>query len=570
MGKRYKGIPVSKGIVTGTVYKYLDEAPVVEIRRITKEEINSELDRIKISQEKASCFLEKLKEKAEKGLGTEGSMIFEATIAMLNDPVLLEDIKKNIKDGLINAEGAIKKAIDSMVTKFKGIDDEYFQQRIPDVQDVGKHLLMALKGESSLVSEISDEAIVVSSDLAPSETALLDKSKLKGFVLTKGGQTSHTVILARGLMLPAVIKVEIDLSTVQNGDRIILNGNTGEVILEPDSTDLTKYKVKIREYQEKRKKLAELKDKPAITRDNFKVQLAANMGTDDELAAILDTNSDGIGLFRTEFLYMNNNSLPDEETQYQVYRKVAKKMKDKPVIIRTLDIGGDKELPYLELPQEMNPFLGFRAIRFCLDREDIFLVQLKAILRAAQYGNFKIMFPLISSLEEVDRAKRLLDRAKLELTKAKISFNGDIDVGIMIEVPAAAIMADELARQVDFFSIGTNDLIQYTMAADRTNELVAKLHSPYHPAIIRLIKRIVDSAHRAGIKVGICGEAAGDPLLTSIFVGMGIDELSMNVGYILEIKEIIRGLNQKECTKILERVMKLSKVDQVKDCLKNL
>ncbi|MTI61969.1 MAG: phosphoenolpyruvate--protein phosphotransferase [Firmicutes bacterium] len=570
MVERYNGIPVSKGIVIGTIYKYLDEMPTVEVRRISREEINFELDKVKIAREKASCFLEKLKETAEKDLGTEGSMIFEATIAMLNDPVLLEDIKKNIKDDLINAEGAIKKAIDSMVTKFKGIDDEYFQQRIPDVQDVGKHLLRALKGEFSLVSEIPDEAIVVSSDLAPSETALLDKSKLKGFVLTKGGQTSHTVILARGLMLPAVIKVEIDLSTVQTGDRIILNGNTGEVILEPDSTDLTKYEVKIREYQEKQKKLAELKDKPAITRDNFKIQLAANMGTDDELDAILDTNSDGIGIFRTEFLYMNNNSLPDEETQYQVYRKVAKKMKDKPVIIRTLDIGGDKELPYLELPREMNPFLGFRAIRFCLEREDIFLVQLKAILRAAQYGNLKIMFPLISSLEELDRAKKLLDKAKLELTEAKISFNSDIEVGMMIEVPAAAIMADELARQVDFFSIGTNDLIQYTMAADRTNELVAKLHSPYYPAIIRLIKRIVDSAHRADIKVGICGEAAGNPLLTPIFIGMGIDELSMSVGSILEIKQLVRKLDQKKCRKKLERVIKLTTAEQVKEYLKTL
>lgn len=570
MTKRYNGIPVSKGIVIGTIYKYLDEMPTVEVRRISREEINFELDKVKIAREKASCFLEKLKETAEKDLGTEGSMIFEATIAMLNDPVLVEDIKKNIKDGLINAEGAIKKAIDSMVTKFKGIDDEYFQQRIPDVQDVGKHLLRALKGEFSLVSEIPDEAIVVSCDLAPSETALLDKSKLKGFVLTKGGQTSHTVILARGLMLPAVIKVEIDLSTVQTGDRIILNGNTGEVILEPDSIDLTKYEVKIREYQEKQKKLAELKDKPAITRDNFKIQLAANMGTDDELDAILDTNSDGIGLFRTEFLYMNNNSLPDEETQYQVYRKVAKKMKDKPVIIRTLDIGGDKELPYLELPREMNPFLGFRAIRFCLEREDIFLVQLKAILRAAHYGNLKIMFPLISSLEELDRAKKLLDKAKLELNEAKISFNSDIEVGMMIEVPAAAIMADELARQVDFFSIGTNDLIQYTMAVDRTNELIAGLHNPYYPAIIKLIKNIVDAAHQAGIWVGICGEAAGNPFLTPIFIGMGIDELSMSVGSILEIKQLIRKLDQKECKKNLVQVIKLTTAKQVKEYLKTL
>lgn len=570
MSKRYKGIPVSKGIVIGTVYKYLDEEPAVEIRGITRDEINFELDRVTTAREKSSCFLEELKEKAVEEMGSEGNMIFEATITMLNDPVLFEDVKKQISQDLINAEGAVKKAIDSMVIKFRAIDDEYFQQRIPDVQDVGKHLLRALKGEIKSIADIPEDTIIVANDLAPSETTLLDKNKLKGFILTGGGQTSHTVILARGLMLPAVIKVEFDLDTVQTGDRIILNGNTGEVIFKPDDTDLTEYKVKITEYKEKLQKLAELKDKSAITRDNFKVQLAANMGTDDELDAIIDINSDGIGLFRTEFLYMNNNSLPDEETQYQVYRKVAKKMKDNPVIIRTLDIGGDKELPYLELPREMNPFLGFRAIRFCLEREDIFLVQLKAILRAAQYGNLKIMFPLISSLEEVDRAKKLLAKAKFELTEAQIPFNGNIEVGIMIEVPAAAIMADELAQQVDFFSIGTNDLIQYTMAVDRTNELIAGLHNPYYPAIIRLIKNVVEASHKAGIWVGICGEAAGDPLLTPIFIGMGIDELSMSAGSILEIKEIIRKLDQKECQKNLEQLMKLSTADQVKEYLKNL
>lgn len=570
MKEIYKGIPVSKGIVIGTVYKHIDEVIAVKTYKIALDEIDDEITRLEKSREKAFRFLEKLKEKADQDMGKEGSMIFEATITMLNDPVLIEDIKRIISDELINAEGAVKRAIDDMVEKFEAVDDEYIRQRIPDVQDVGKHLLGALQGELKLIGDIPEDAVIVADDLAPSETALLDKSKLKGFVLTGGGATSHIVILARGMIKPAVIKADIDLAEVQTGSKIVLNGITGEIILKPEESDIEEYQAKINEYKEKQQRLAELKDKPAVTQDSFKIQLAANMGTDEEIDTILDTNSNGIGLFRTEFLYMNNDSFPDEEFQFQVYKKVASKMKDRTVIIRTLDIGGDKDLPYLELPREMNPFLGLRAIRFCLERENIFLVQLKALLRAAKYGNIKIMFPLISTVEEFEQAEGMLERAKKELSRENIPYNANVDVGIMIEVPAAALTADVLAKKVDFFSIGTNDLIQYTMAVDRTNEKVSKLHRPYYPAVLRLINNTIKAAHNEGIWLGICGEAASDPLLAPIFVGMGIDELSMSAGSILEIKEIIRSLNQKKCREYVSDVLKLTRAEDVIEYLKKI
>lgn len=567
MNEVYQGVPVSKGIVIGKVYKYLKEELIIEDYPISEEEVLTELEKLEEARQRANRFLKEIKEKAASELGSEETKIFDAHISMLNDPVVYGEMKDLIKKEKINAGAAVKKAIQRITDKFSRMDNEYFKERIKDIQDVGNHLLRALTGEITSLQNLPEDSIILAEDLTPSEIALIDKDRLKGLILSKGGKTSHTVIMARGLMLPVIVNVEGILDKVGHGERVILDALSGEIVVEPDRELLDKYREKINKYYRRQQKLFRLKDKSATTIDGFTIGLSANIGTDEELRGVLEVNSEGIGLFRSEFLYMNTEELPDEEKQFKVYREVVEEMAGKPVIIRTLDTGGDKGLPGLELPDELNPFLGWRAIRISLERRDIFKTQLKALLRASYYGNLKIMFPLISSLEELREAKRILKEVKGELDRAGIPYDPDIEVGMMVEVPAAAILADIFAREVDFFSIGTNDLIQYIVAVDRTNDKIANLNTPYHPAVLRVIKEVVEAAYRAGIWVGICGEAGGDSLLTPFFIGLGVNELSMSVGAILEIKDVVRQLKREECKGIVEDVLKLSTAEEVKEYL---
>lgn len=567
MNEVYQGVPVSKGIVIGKVYKYLKEELIIEDYPVSEEEVLTELEKLEEARQRANRFLKEIKEKAASELGSEETKIFDAHISMLNDPVVYGEMKDLIKKEKINAGAAVKKAIQRITDKFSRMDNEYFKERIKDIQDVGNHLLRALTGEITSLQNLPEDSIILAEDLTPSEIALIDKDRLKGLILSKGGKTSHTVIMARGLMLPVIVNVEGILDKVGHGERVILDALSGEIVVEPDRELLDKYREKINKYYRRQQKLFRLKDKSATTIDGFTIGLSANIGTDEELRGVLEVNSEGIGLFRSEFLYMNTEELPDEEKQFKVYREVVEEMAGKPVIIRTLDTGGDKDLPGLELPDELNPFLGWRAIRISLERRDIFKTQLKALLRASYYGNLKIMFPLISSLEELREAKRILKEVKGELDRAGIPYDPDIEVGMMVEVPAAAILADIFAREVDFFSIGTNDLIQYIVAVDRTNDKIANLNTPYHPAVLRVIKEVVEAAYRAGIWVGICGEAGGDSLLTPFFIGLGVNELSMSVGAILEIKDVVRQLKREECKGIVEDVLKLSTAEEVKEYL---
>ncbi|MBZ4686610.1 MAG: ptsP [Clostridiales bacterium] len=566
----YKGIVVSKGIAIGRIYKYANEKLAITTRSIPAEKVEEEINRLEEAKEKANKFLHEIKGKATRELSSEEVQIFDAHFAMLNDPMLNDEVIKFINDEKINAEAAVKKAIENIIAKFAAMDNEYFRERVKDIEDVGDHLLRALTGNLNTLLDIGDDSIILAEDLTPSQTALLDKDKLKGFILTRGGKTSHTAIMARNLMIPAIVGVKGILDEAQHGADVILDAISGQVIINPDQKALAEYRAKLAAYEKKQRELSKLKEKPARTCDGFGVKVAANISIPEDTNRVLEVNADGIGLFRSEFLYMNTGQLPDEEKQFKAYKEVVEKMAGKPVIIRTLDIGGDKELPYMDLPEEMNPFLGWRAIRISLERKDIFKTQLRAILRASNYGQIKLMFPLIASLEELDKALEILDEVKEELESENILYDRKMEVGMMIEVPSAALMADRFADKVDFFSIGTNDLIQYTVAVDRTNEKISELHTPYHPAVLRLINWVAEAAQKAGIWVGICGEAGGNSLLTPIFVGMGITELSMSPGSILEVKKKVRELSKKEAEKHVNKVLALNTAAEVEEYLKEV
>ncbi|MDK2985030.1 MAG: phosphoenolpyruvate-protein phosphotransferase system enzyme [Clostridia bacterium] len=566
----YKGIVVSKGIAIGRIYKYANEKLAITTRSIPAEKVEEEINRLEEAKEKANKFLHEIKGKATRELSSEEVQIFDAHFAMLNDPMLNDEVIKFINDEKINAEAAVKKAIENIIAKFAAMDNEYFRERVKDIEDVGDHLLRALTGNLNTLLDIGDDSIILAEDLTPSQTALLDKDKLKGFILTRGGKTSHTAIMARNLMIPAIIGVKGILDEAQHGADVILDAISGQVIINPDQKALAEYRAKLAAYEKKQRELSKLKEKPARTCDGFGVKVAANISIPEDTNRVLEVNADGIGLFRSEFLYMNTGQLPDEEKQFKAYKEVVEKMAGKPVIIRTLDIGGDKELPYMDLPEEMNPFLGWRAIRISLERKDIFKTQLRAILRASNYGQIKLMFPLIASLEELDKALEILDEVKEELESENILYDRKMEVGMMIEVPSAALMADRFADKVDFFSIGTNDLIQYTVAVDRTNEKISELHTPYHPAVLRLINWVAEAAQKAGIWVGICGEAGGNSLLTPVFVGMGITELSMSPGSILEVKKKVRELSKKEAEKHVNKVLALNTAAEVEEYLKEV
>lgn len=557
-----QGIGASPGIAIGKVLLKKDPELKIEKRKVvsTDEEIKRLSESIQICKKQ----INELYEHTLKNIGDEEAKIFEAHSMILEDPEFLGQVKEKIQKDNVNSEHAIKEVSSMFIQIFQNMDNEYMKERAADIKDVSERVIRILLGiEMTDLSKLEEEVIIVAKDLTPSDTAQMDKEKVLGFVTEIGGKTAHSAIMARTLEIPAVVGVDGITTKVGNGDIVILDGDTGKVMIRPEEKVVKEYKGKKEEYETFRKRLEELKGAKSVTKDGFEVELVANIGTPKDIDGIIRNDGEGVGLYRTEFLYMDRDKLPTEEEQFKAYKEVAERLEGKPVVIRTLDVGGDKDLPYLELTSEMNPFLGYRAIRLCLDRTDIFKTQLRALLRASAYGNIKIMFPMISSIEELRSAKEILEGVKEDLRREKIDFNEEIEVGIMIEIPAAAIMSDLFAKEVDFFSIGTNDLIQYTIAVDRGNRKISYLYNQFHPALLRLIKLVIENGHKEGIWVGMCGEVAGDPKLIPILIGMGLDEFSMSSISILKARWIIKNTSKKEMKEVVEKVIKLASAEEV-------
>lgn len=564
-----KGVAASPGIAIGKVHVVKSHQININTEVIAQDDIDAQIKRFDEAIAASKLQIMQIKEKAEKELGTDEARIFDAHFMVLEDPVFLDEVKAKIKTELITADNAVSQVVNNYVDIFSNMDDEYMKERAADVKDVGDRIIKNLLGIPTESFFFSEEVIIIARDLTPSDTAQMNKDKVLAFATDMGGRTSHTAIMARSLEIPAVVGLVNATDKVQDGDTAIVDGNKGIVYINPDETILKEYEKLKQDYLEYRKNLRELKDLPAETRDKLRtVELAANIGTPRDVKGALENGAEGVGLYRTEFLYMDRDELPTEEEQYKAYREVIEKMAPRPIIIRTLDIGGDKKLPYLDMPEELNPFLGWRAIRMCLDRPEILKTQLRAILRASVYGKAKIMYPMVSGLEEIRRANAVLKEAKEELKAEGTPFDENIEVGIMVEIPSAAVIADILAKEVDFFSIGTNDLIQYTLAVDRMNEHISHLYEPLHPAVLRLIKNVIDASHRAGKWTGMCGEMAGDTWATAILLGMGLDEFSMSASSIPQVKNIIRTLTYEKAKQIAQEALSMDNPEDIRNMVK--
>ncbi|WP_374720104.1 phosphoenolpyruvate--protein phosphotransferase, partial [Parageobacillus toebii] len=518
MTKTIQGIAASSGIAIAKAYRL--ETPDFVVEKKVVSDPQAEVARFEAAVAKAKEELEIIKQHALQQLGEDKAAIFSAHLLVLNDPELLNPVKEKIKTEQVNAEYALNETATMFISMFEAMDNEYMKERAADIRDVTKRVLAHLLGVTiSNPSLISEEVVIIAEDLTPSDTAQLNRQYVKGFATDIGGRTSHSAIMARSMEIPAVVGTKQVTAEVQNGDVVIIDGLDGQVIVNPSDEVLAQYEEKRARYEAQKAEWAKLVHEKTVTSDGYHVELAANIGTPDDVKGVLENGAEGIGLYRTEFLYMGRSELPTEEEQFEAYKTVLERMEGKPVVVRTLDIGGDKELPYLDLPKEMNPFLGFRAIRLCLEMQDMFRTQLRALLRASVYGNLKIMFPMIATLDEFRQAKAILLEEKEKLQREGVPVADDIEVGMMVEIPAAAVLADQFAKEVDFFSIGTNDLIQYTMAADRMNERVSYLYQPYNPAILRLISNVIDAAHKEGKWAGMCGEMAGDAIAIPILLG---------------------------------------------------
>lgn len=535
-----KGIAASKGYAIGhVVVKEHIENVIVE-KLI--EDIQEEKNRLNKAAEASISQIRKIREKTAREIGEDKAAVFDSHIMLLEDPELLSAIETGIETNKINAEKALDDVIQGYLAIFESMDDEYMRERAADIKDVSGRLLSNLSGKNAGSEEYGDNTIVVAHDLTPSDTASLDRSKVIAFLTDIGGRTSHSAIMARTLEIPAIVGLNDITSSLKNGDLVIVDGAEGIVFINPGEEAVKEYTAKKEAFAREKEELKKLIDVKIVTKEGKHVEICGNIGAPKDVDKVVENGGDGVGLFRTEFLYMDRDDMPSEQEQYESYKYVLEKMQDKPVVIRTLDIGGDKKLSYLEMPEEMNPFLGYRAIRLCLDRKEIFKIQLRALLKASVYGNLKIMFPMISGLEEIQQAKEVLYECKDELIKEGYPVKDEIEIGIMVEIPAAAVMADELAKHVDFLSIGTNDLIQYTLAADRMNEKISYLYNPGHPAVLRLIKMAIDGAHEAGKWCGMCGEMAGDEKFMSVLYEYGLDEFSMSASSILNAKRTILSL----------------------------
>jgi phosphoenolpyruvate-protein phosphotransferase (PTS system enzyme I) len=535
-----KGIAASKGYGIGYVFIKKPEEIKVACNISTDIDIEEEQLRLAKAVEASREQVSKIREKVEAEVGIEEALVFESHLMLLDDPEFTGAAVENVAKNKLSAENAVQELIDTYVAIFASIDDEYLREGIADVKDVGRRLLNNIRGGAvDELSNLPENTVVVAHDLTPSDTAQLDKHKVVAFLTEIGGKTSHSAIMARTLEIPAVVGIADISGSVRNGDLVIVDGVKGEVIINPDAETLDQYRKTKEMYEEEKKPLLSLIGKKIADNNGRSIEIAANIGSPDDLDKVLENGADGIGLFRTEFLYMDRDSMPTEDEQYAAYKTVLEKLDNKPVVIRTLDIGGDKRLSYLEMPEELNPFLGYRATRLCLDRPEIFKIQLRALLRSSVYGNLKIMFPMISSLREFIAAKDILNECRLELMAEEVPVSDNIEVGIMVEIPSAALTADELAKHVDFFSIGTNDLIQYTLAADRMNEKVSYLYEPMHPAVLKLIKMTIEEAHKQGKWCGMCGEMASDEAALATLLEYGLDEFSMSASSILGIKKLI-------------------------------
>lgn len=557
-----KGIAASNGIAIGKVYRLVE--PDLSFEEVKIENIDAELTRFHEAVKASQVDLETIREHAEVELGSDKAAIFDAHMLVLNDPELITPIESKIKTEKVNAEFALKQTADLFITMFEQMDNEYMKERAADIRDVTKRILSHLLNvKIPNPSMIAEEVIIVGEDLTPSDTAQLNSQFVKGFATDVGGRTSHSAIMARSLEIPAVVGTKTITREVDNGDLIIIDGWNGEVHINPTPEIVKEYKKAQQKAEVHKEELLKLLNEKTVSKDGYQVELAANIGTPNDVDSVIANGAEGIGLYRTEFLYMDKDDFPTEEEQFTAYKTVLERMEGKPVIVRTLDIGGDKQLSYMQLPEEMNPFLGLRAIRLSLKKQEMFRTQLRALLRASSYGQLKVMFPMIATLTELRQAKAIFKEEKEKLLANNITVSDEIDIGIMVEIPATAINADIFAEEVDFFSIGTNDLIQYTMAADRMNERVAYLYQPYNPAILRLIKMVIDAAHKDGKWAGMCGEMAGDELAIPLLLGLGLDELSMSASSVLKARAQISQLRKKDMENLAQKALSLQTTEEV-------
>ena len=550
-----QGIAASDGIAIAKVYTLTE--PDLSFTKISVEDTDKEISRLEEALVVSTKEIELIKETALKNLGEEEAQVFEAHLMVLSDPELVGQVKDAITSQKVNAEHALKEVSDMFISIFAGMEDNpYMQERAADIRDVSKRILANLLGvKIPSPATIKDEVVVVAGDLTPSDTAQLNRKYVKAFVTDIGGRTSHSAIMARSLEIPAIVGTKEITSLAKDGDLIIIDGFSGDVFLNPSEDVVAEYRAKAEAFAAQQAEWEKLKDADTFTKDGHQVELAANIGTPKDLEGVIHNGAEGVGLYRTEFLYMDSHDMPTEEDQFEAYKAVLEGMNGKPVVVRTMDIGGDKELPYLPLPHEMNPFLGYRAIRISLNEPEMFRTQLRALLRASVYGKLRIMFPMIATLNDFRGAKALLLEEKAKLVAEGVAVSDDIQVGIMIEIPAAAVLAHQFAKEVDFFSIGTNDLIQYTMAADRMNERVSYLYQPYNPSILTLIKHVIDSAHKEGKWAGMCGEMAGDQTAVPLLVGLGLDEFSMSASSVLKTRSLISKLTLEDMKALADKAI---------------
>jgi phosphoenolpyruvate-protein phosphotransferase (PTS system enzyme I) len=557
-----KGIAASNGIAIAKAYRLVE--PDLSFEQKTIDDVAAEVNRFREAMEKSKSELEAIRDRAKVDLGADKAAIFEAHLLVLSDPELNAPIEDKIQSEKVNAESALKETADMFIMMFEQMDNEYMKERAADIRDVTKRVQAHLLGVQLVnPSMIAEEVIIVAEDLTPSDTAQLNRQFVLGFTTNIGGRTSHSAIMARSMEIPAVVGTKTATEEINNGDLVIVDGLKGEVHINPTPELVEQYRNAHGEYEAQKAEWAKLVNEPTVTNDNHHVELVANIGTPKDLKGVIENGGEGVGLYRTEFLYMGRDQLPTEEEQFESYKAVLEGLNGKPVVVRTLDIGGDKELPYLDLPKEMNPFLGFRAIRLCLEEQDIFRTQLRALLRASNYGNLKIMFPMIATLDEFRAAKSILEEEKQKLIAEGQKVSDGIELGIMVEIPSTAILADQFAKEVDFFSIGTNDLIQYTMAADRMNQRVSYLYQPYSPSILRLVKMVIDASHAEGKWTGMCGEMAGDETAIPVLLGLGLDEFSMSATSILKARSLIRNLKKSDMKKLAQEVLNMQTTDQV-------
>lgn len=562
--RRLTGIGASEGVSIGKVLLFIEEEMVIPEVRSEDSTTDAELTKLEDGLKKSKTQLIAIREKVKEKMGEDKAAIFDGHIMLLEDEDLIMEVEEKIKSEKMPAARALNEGIQEYCDMISQLDDPYLRERAADLQDIGKRWTKNILGvKINDLSNLEPNTIVVTYDLTPSDTAQLDLENCVGFITEVGGKTAHSAIMARSLELPAVVGIKGILGEAKEGETVIMDGEAGEIFLNPVENLVTEYEAKREKIKKDKEELKKLIKEEAITKDGRKVDIWGNIGSPNDVDAVIASGATGIGLYRTEFLFMNSDHFPTEEEQYQAYRIVAEKMEGKPVTIRTMDIGGDKELPYLDLPSEMNPFLGYRAIRISLENKEMFKTQLRAILRASQYGQIKIMYPMISSINEIRKANEILEECKRELDEIGKIYDRNIKVGIMIETPSSAIIAYKFAKEVDFFSIGTNDLTQYFLAVDRGNEMVASLYNSFNPAVLEAIQKVIDAAHDAGINVSMCGEFAGDKKATKLLLGMGLDSFSMSASSTLPVKKIIRDSNYSDAQKYRDLILQQNTPEEV-------